>query len=579
MAIKSELVDKVEDLHRDWKANDAHDSILSENGRKEMDFLNQVCYNTILSENIAAKRDAVRGAKEIVQSLASIMNQMQSMADDITAIHSEAFQRMKLIESMSGLAMLPQDILLDIFRFVVFSTSDGRMFDTLRLSHVCRHFHELVLDTPCLWSSIELLTRFPSPEFVALCLERSKESELDIAFQCVCAELFLYDEYRGARHRILNLVRYFRDKEEKYLSLLSRHSRRWRSLRGRISPKSKPEETSAFAVLRDIDASNLQVLELEVGGLHDGFGRSMCPMVRTANSAFSSWRAPNIRLLSSISTVWIPTRSLSNLQSLSITLPEPGGWDVASFFAALSTLHYLSSFKLTFSSYFLNPFQAPLPASFPAISMPNIREFEVELTLVHHDSPATERIDKVLAWVRCPNVQRVFIRYDRCKVGMASASFDTIMSRMVDYKFLTSVKAIFFSHNDQKYERFRVNLNYLGVIKQFEIQTSFTTLNLTFALRGADRYSTLETIQIRGPRPWGSSFRRTFIKIAGEQFENEVISLEQRALEDIVLRREELQKWRDASAEEIVVGLFREKSDDSTRYTLENVRVVNLFPY
>lgn len=92
------------------------------------------------------------------------------------------------LNTVSPINTLPPEILSNIFLFLMLTTSfvrdsfdsHGRAHQWLRCTHVCRHWRQVALQSPILWSFITLGADYPSLEAIRTFVSRSVQAPLHI---------------------------------------------------------------------------------------------------------------------------------------------------------------------------------------------------------------------------------------------------------------------------------------------------------------------------------------------------------------------------------------------------------------
>jgi len=172
-----------------------------------------------------------------------------------------ARQRAERLGSICGLASLSPGLLALIFSFAIhgFTNNNPRSFTIVHLSHVCRHFRNTAMANPHLWSEIRATPYKPEMGFVDACLQRSKDSPLDISLNLYASCQWSPADALPWRRKYLSCDRVF--------SAMTPHISRWRCLHlNFVDAKGFVGSSSVF---ERIQGSSFPILE-SITEFHNG---------------------------------------------------------------------------------------------------------------------------------------------------------------------------------------------------------------------------------------------------------------------------------------------------------------------
>jgi hypothetical protein len=235
-----------------------------------------------------------------------------------------------LRNEFSPINRLPTETLSHIFDLVCIQDQDDTHvspYHATKLAQVCSQWRSDVISTPLLWSTIHVSQK-TQPEFIALCLERSKEVPLEIIL-----------EIRGGLLEFASLPAYPRSNTSPSvrfcLSLMTSISTMTRSVDLLIANSNRAQR---FSFRFEHEFPNRQSHRLGQIASEEIFKRFLAPGLVSLE-----WDAGvNITAITRGSTIHLPEpfveRSLSNLQSLSLknslTGPAHGVRNLKSFHLA-----------------------------------------------------------------------------------------------------------------------------------------------------------------------------------------------------------------------------------------------------
>ncbi|KLO09634.1 hypothetical protein SCHPADRAFT_943498 [Schizopora paradoxa] len=208
---------------------------------EEEQFLNSIAYDELLKAGVQ-RNDGRRGftlvsrSRTLLQRLECLRHILTGVTSSLDLKIQHAQRQADRMGSICGLAALPSEVLCNIFSFAVHGfPSDGpRSLVSMRLSHVCRHFRDLMLANPRFWTEIRSTPRKPELGLVEACIQRSKKRPLDIHLNLYTSKVQLYapaipplDQYYPNGFPYMTQQKLECDE---VLSLLVPHIERWRSL-------------------------------------------------------------------------------------------------------------------------------------------------------------------------------------------------------------------------------------------------------------------------------------------------------------------------------------------------------------
>ncbi|KLO09635.1 hypothetical protein SCHPADRAFT_1000146 [Schizopora paradoxa] len=211
---------------------------------EEEQFLNSVTYDDLLSKGV--RRNSGRRGFTLVSRSRTLLQRLESLKNILAGITSgidlriqHAEEQVQRMGSVCGLAALPSEVLSNIFSFAIHGIPSERPLFfavpliSMRLSHVCRHFRDVVLSTPHFWTKISTTPRRPKIGLIEACIQRSKNRPLDIYLNLYTSEVKCFDPVEPAFQRFFpkgypTMKQHL--ESDPVLSLLLPHIQRWRSL-------------------------------------------------------------------------------------------------------------------------------------------------------------------------------------------------------------------------------------------------------------------------------------------------------------------------------------------------------------
>ncbi|KLO09633.1 hypothetical protein SCHPADRAFT_943497 [Schizopora paradoxa] len=243
---------------------------LPEELQKEQDILNTVTYGTLLEKGIDRNPN---GGSNLVSQARRHLSRLELLDGLLTETSSKLKERVKSarqlvdrVVSVCGIASVPPDILVMIFSLAINTSSQEipRSLHSVRLSHVCRHFRNIITTTPLFWTKISATPHAPEMDLVEASLQRSGESPLDVHINVYIfairvgthlAPPELQQIYpNGVIPEFVEGIYYDRS-----LSLLLLHTHRWRNLHLNIVPADGETATSrGFQHIQNPDFPTLE---------------------------------------------------------------------------------------------------------------------------------------------------------------------------------------------------------------------------------------------------------------------------------------------------------------------------------
>lgn len=280
------------------------------------------------------------------------------------------------LRPVAFIQQLPGELLIAILEYIQStSQSPGRTSSTITFTHVCRYWRTIAINTPTLWTEIDLHAHFTGSLHIAsLYLERSKPCLIDITLQ-VRTNLLA-----GSDAVPLELV-------------INKHLepdvRRWRSMR--IMGDSDAVMSRICRALEDIWACQLQVLEISRCRFSDDIDRRAIDHLLDC-SVFGTCGAPKLHSIRLSGLPSVSQPAFINIQNLTIILHDVGFTrraDLKEMLAHVS--HSLTYFRLEITF-------ARKASVTPRVNLPALTTLEV----VH--SP-------ILPEISAPRLERLSIRY------------------------------------------------------------------------------------------------------------------------------------------------------------------------
>jgi len=122
-------------------------------------------------------------------TLSMIRDLVSDRSFQVIQLQNTLEQALKAVLSLrnefSPINQLPMETLSHIFDLVCAQDQDANRFYThhaTKLAQVCSQWRFNVISNPLLWSMVHV-SRKTQPEFIALCLERSEDTPLDITLE------------------------------------------------------------------------------------------------------------------------------------------------------------------------------------------------------------------------------------------------------------------------------------------------------------------------------------------------------------------------------------------------------------
>ncbi|KLO09630.1 hypothetical protein SCHPADRAFT_1000141 [Schizopora paradoxa] len=318
--------------------------------KKEEDEINAVTYGALLEDGV--ERDSDGGAGFTLVSKArrhlSHLEQLDGFLVEISSKLKEkiesACQQVDRMGSVCGLASLPSDILVHIFSLAINTSSHNvpRSLHSVRLSHVCRHFWQIITTNPLFWNEISTTPHAPEIGLVDISLQRSKDCPLDIILNTYTMPIKVRTievppdvqvVFPEGIHEFVEGIC-----SDQTLTALAHHMHRWRSLHlNFVSPdgiRTTPVlfdsiENSVFPMLQTMTAyrdSSLNAVQFQF----------LVKNTSNRQMAFAStWNTPTLRnlVLRECFPHSLPVDSLANVTTFDINISNYN--DIVPLFSTL----------------------------------------------------------------------------------------------------------------------------------------------------------------------------------------------------------------------------------------------------
>jgi len=184
---------------------------------------------------------------------------LQALQDDVCGLELQLARKrsemISLTNSLAPVSSLPPEVLAEIFIAGRHITSPFLPFPLL-VSHVHRHWREVALQSPGLWTNIYIGDHSKSMALLDLYLKRSRTQPLDVEMTHTRASGFCENETSDIYISLFNM--------------LARHAVRWRSFNFHVDLYSDSNNyQSWFSSFRNLSAPRLESLRLEYDGYAD----------------------------------------------------------------------------------------------------------------------------------------------------------------------------------------------------------------------------------------------------------------------------------------------------------------------
>ncbi|KLO18199.1 hypothetical protein SCHPADRAFT_936460 [Schizopora paradoxa] len=303
----------------------------------------------------------VSRARKASKRLTSLSNTLRQLASLIQVESEAAQENYEVVSNMCNLIILPNELLARIFHFIV--NGDSSLENSIRskaaitLSHVSRYFRDTALSCASLWSNIS-----GRADLDLLCLSRSKDAPLDVAFAI--------DFTVGADVDPPEYELFFGQSVPNILP----HSKHWRSLDIQFVSKDRGDQIldgnpQLLRAFREADVRKLESLCLRNINYHtepNFYGYH----------EFHQWITPNLRHLTSVHFFPFTLPGLTNLTSLDITF-FPGEISLVDVHKNLSRMEVIESFALKLE---MGPIRdTSQKHSFAKLELSRVRNVRVEM--------------------------------------------------------------------------------------------------------------------------------------------------------------------------------------------------------
>ncbi|KLO18499.1 hypothetical protein SCHPADRAFT_120124 [Schizopora paradoxa] len=382
----------------DTTSNEGSEFTLSEGLEMEKLILDAYDYIGVFAESPDTKKGIVSRSKLLRHSLEPTVATLQALTKMLEKELGDAHRIEEQVISMCGFASLPTEILEKIFHIAVHG-EEGRIPSVaITLSHVCRFFRDMVLNSPSFWTTIDVsyadAERPLSQAILELCLERSKQSPLGIRIK--------FDDYdvvspRNAWNR-------------RYLAILARHAHRWRSFDIELF---EIHSRDYFNLFRDIP--HLHLPDLQRFAIRSTFPWSYRILERSF--IFSTWNAPKLRELRVSNHLPFSVEASTTFDSVEqaeIRFDTIGVWNPDRYLNALLRLSSLSQLDLIIH----NTVPFDLEANISSVSLKSVQIYRVELHSIKNPNiiyeTAISTLSGVLGALRCPNALQLSLVVTEC---------------------------------------------------------------------------------------------------------------------------------------------------------------------
>ncbi|KLO09632.1 hypothetical protein SCHPADRAFT_931051 [Schizopora paradoxa] len=280
----------------------------------------------------------VSRSRSLLQRLESLNNILTGMTSGLDLKIQDAQQQVQRMGAMCGLAVLPSEVVTNMFLFAVHGSplNTPRALVSMNLSHVCRGFRALVLANPHFWSTINSTPRRPELGLIGACVQRSKDRPLDIHLNLYTSKV-QYPTPAGFALQRIHL------ECDQVLSLLLPHIQRWRSLH--LHFVEAEGFSGSTEIFEHVGGALFPMLE-KIGEYHhwlekDGSDRDM--------KYLSSWNTPALSTLSVYDCLPRTVVSIASITVFHATLFAL--YDVVESLDLLNKMQSLSELYFDISGY------------------------------------------------------------------------------------------------------------------------------------------------------------------------------------------------------------------------------------
>ncbi len=371
-------------------------------------------YNTITLADPRLRKEVLTRSMKLKDTLEPAVLALQAMIRQLEHEFEVACRRARQISFMCGLASLPNEVLRRVMEVAVCEAQGRGPLVAITLSHVCRSFRDLVMDSPSLWVTFDVsqFQHLPSTKLLSVCMARSRNLPLDIrmsfdsgAFSC-----------RNERNRC-------------YLSILARHSQRWRRFEADFI------ETDPLESIHSLQ----ETLNLKVPRLEHLVINSRRPRTSDSenvdieqSSVITSWHAPKLRTLCAFNHLPFPSEPATELDVARIHFNFKSRWTTYLLFNGLRLLSSLS--QLTLVIHQTMPFDRQ--ATIVPVALKSVQTYHVELRSVRDQRlllPNT--LAAVLGAIHCPNARRLSLEIEGCSCAFVQIAVPAMLSTILGHSY------------------------------------------------------------------------------------------------------------------------------------------------
>ncbi|KLO09631.1 hypothetical protein SCHPADRAFT_1000142 [Schizopora paradoxa] len=337
---------------------------LPEELQREEDLLNIVTCSAPLEKGIDRISDGgstlVVRARQYLSRLGLLDGLPTEISSELKEKADSARQRVNRVVTVCGIASLPSEILILIFSLSIDCSSRDipHPLHSVRLSHVCRLFRNIITTTSRFWTEISSIPHAPKVGLVEACLQRSGDSPLNVHLN-----VYIFPIQIGAfpvpeelqlmfPNGVLDLIEGINC--DPTLSSLALHAHRWRNLHLNVIPVNDMIKSSfGFELIQNTIFPTLESVTVyrESASLrHRDQGRSFIEKECSREMGFaSSWTTPMLRTLNLRDTLpsSLPESSLAAITTVRINLSTFN--DVSSLYALFSKLERVEEVHLDVS--------------------------------------------------------------------------------------------------------------------------------------------------------------------------------------------------------------------------------------
>ncbi|KLO09636.1 hypothetical protein SCHPADRAFT_558832 [Schizopora paradoxa] len=384
---------------------------------EEEHFLDCVTYGNLLAQGVN-RDDGGRGFSLVSRAryLTSRMEYLNGVLLKISAGFSwrinTGHQRIQRLGAVCGLAALPPEILANIFSFVVygFPSDELRSCISVQLSHVCRHFRDVVISNPHFWTEIQTTPRKPEIGLVEACVQRSKNCPLDIDLNLYTSAVDVALEPGAALPDGIPVMEQ-RVECDGVLPILIPHIHRWRSLH--LEYNKADGFSGSTELFESIQGSLFPMLQLieefqnHAGG--ENFDRSM--------AYASTWNTPLLTTLILADCLPRSLLSVTSITKFHVLLFSLN--DAVKMLDLLGGMQSVSNLLINVSYFYFFVDGEEMEANLVAhkvVVLENVKDFEFCFGSMHAANADRYFLRTFLSKLHVPNAINVFMKGLKTKV-------------------------------------------------------------------------------------------------------------------------------------------------------------------